>query len=212
LFFAKVDYFKRKFKRRIAVKNKITKKAALKIFSLPLEEALKTGEKFRRAYKGNEVSSCAIVNAKSGACAENCKFCAQSVYNKASSPKYPLVSAKKLSQAASKAIKSGAACFGIVTSGNALSNNEFAELCSFVKGFKNASKLGFSVGTLSEAQLKALKKTGVSRIHHNLETSKKFFPNICTTHTYAQRVKNIRLAQKLVLKYALAGFLALAKV
>jgi biotin synthase len=143
----------------------------------------------------NLISVCAIVNAKSGQCAEDCKFCAQSAHNNTDVSAYPLISSDKLSTAANNAINLGASCFGIVTSGNELTEKEFTQLCLFGKNFENVDKLSLSIGHLTAQKLEMLKAAGFTKIHHNLETSRNFFPNICTTHTYDQRINTIRLAK-----------------
>ncbi|NJB68111.1 biotin synthase [Desulfobaculum xiamenense] len=141
----------------------------------------------------NRVSLCSIINAKSGRCSEDCRFCAQSSHHATQSPHYPFVGAKRILEAAQAMKAAGASRFSVVTSGKGLSDADFDELLDTVRGIR---ALGLaadaSVGILAPERFAALKRAGLSGYHHNLETARSFFPAICTTHDYDEDVQTVR--------------------
>jgi biotin synthase len=156
-------------------------------------ELSRLAHELRLARFGHGVSLCAIVNAKSGGCTEDCAFCAQSVRSEAASASHPLLPASDIARAASAAGARGATRFGIVASGKDVSERDFA---GFAEAVERVAGLGLapdlSPGILDAAQLKTLKKAGLKGYHHNLETSASFFPRICTTHAYDDDVRAVR--------------------
>lgn len=169
-------------------------------FDRPLSDLLREADKVRRAYKKNRVELCSIVNAKSGSCSEDCKFCAQSGRHKAKVDIYPLLSSDEILKAAGSAYANKATCFGIVTSGRAVGQiKEIAAICKAIGRIKKQfgpMKCSVSLGSLESGAMKELKAAGADRFHHNLETSENYFPRICTTHTYKERLKTIEAAKK----------------
>lgn len=148
--------------------------------------------KVRKARFGEKVNFCSIINAKNGACTEDCTFCAQSG-NKGDQ----ILSVEKIVSAHKFHTESGVQRFSMVTSGRKLSGEEFKHICKAATLGKKHSPLCASLGILTLDELKTLKKSGISRYHHNLETSVSFFPSICTTHSWkerAQTVSNAKLA------------------
>lgn len=166
-----------------------------------------------RAKLGNTVDLCAITNAKSGRCPEDCKFCAQSAHHRAKIEEYPLLSPKKLLENAKIAEKAGAHRFSIVTSENHLKPEEFESILDTVRLIKSRTGLEVcaSIGALSPESAGKLKEAGVSRIHHNLESSESFFRCICSTHTYADRIRTIRTAKEAGLEVCSGGILGLGE-
>lgn len=151
----------------------------------------------RRRFCGDVVHLCSIINAKSGACSEDCRFCAQSGRHRTGIERYPLVAPDAMAEAARTAAERGADCFGIVTSGESTARNaeDFEAICGAVSAIAVEGRLGrscVSIGSLSPADVERLKAAGIRRIHHNLETSRRFFPQVCTTHTYDSRVETVR--------------------
>ncbi|MCJ2166049.1 MULTISPECIES: biotin synthase BioB [unclassified Pseudodesulfovibrio] len=166
------------------------------ILELPAErlgELLECAHTIRKTHFGGQVSLCAIVNAKSGTCSENCSFCAQSGFHKTDSPEYPLLPAEEIAAAGAAARKHGVTRFGVVASGKRVGE---ADLLGFARGIKLLADMGLSPdispGILDRPQLVALKKSGLQGYHHNLETSASFFPKMCTTHTYDEDVRAVR--------------------
>jgi biotin synthase len=179
---------------------------------LPL---LAAAEKVRRHFKGNKVKLCGIVNAKSGRCSENCSFCAQSAHHRTDCQVYPLMTEQELVAAAKQAERnSSATCFSFVTSGKTVySDAELATIGSALTAVTKETKLNrcVSLGTLDRGQIDKLKAAGLKRLHHNLESAESYFPMMCTTHTYADRVKTIRLAQEAGLEVCSGGIFGLGE-
>jgi biotin synthase len=176
--------------------RQITGKEALALFNFDEEDLFYAASKIRKKYKGGKVKICSIINAKSGQCAEDCKFCAQSAHHRTDVKVYPLVSNEKIEEISNKALEN-AGCFGIVSSGNNLTDAEIDRLCLLLKNHKKSDHFGASVGYLSDANLKKLKDAGLKKLHHNLETSETFFPKICSTHSYEERKDTIKRAKAL---------------
>lgn len=189
----------------------ITKEEALKLYNLELEDLLFAASKVRKNNKGGKVKICSIINAKSGQCGENCKFCAQSAFSNTNVEVYPLKTPDTIVDCAKNAIDKKAGCFGIVSSGNYLNEEEIDVLCDTFKKNPNVSKISVSIGRLTESVLVKLRRAGVNKIHHNLETSERFFPNICTTHTFAERVETIKKAKALGFKICSGGLFGIGE-
>lgn len=191
---------------------------AAEIISAPDEELfilLAAANNIRRHFHGNKVKLCAIVNAKSGRCSENCSFCAQSAHYKTEVKEYPLIAKEALVDAAKAAEKfMQATCFSIVTSGKSVfTDKEMASISSAVNTIASETRLNrcVSLGTLSRQQIKELKSQGLSRLHHNLETAESFFGQVCTTHAYAERLKTIKLAKEEGLEVCSGGIFGLGE-
>ena len=152
----------------------------------------------REHFKGKEIILCGITNAKSGRCSEDCKFCAQSSHYPTDAPSYPLKTAVEMITEADDAARCGAEFFGIVTSGKRIkAKKEWNEIFKAVKGMnKIGIKACASLGLIDVEKAEELKVAGLFRYHHNLETSRSFFKNICTTHDYEEDVETIKTAKK----------------
>ena len=175
---------------------------------------LAMADKIRQKFNGNAVDFCAIINARSGHCQENCKFCAQSGWYHTGVKEYPLRSPEDLLREAKQAEAYGAERFGIVTSGRGQSDPvQFASIVEAVKRISKETKLSVccSLGLLTEEQLKTLKAAGCQRIHCNLETAKRHFPAICTTHTYEEKEVHIRRIQQAGLEVCSGGIFGLGE-
>ena len=168
--------------------------------SIPLTGLLRITDRLRRKHSGNRIHLCSIVNAKSGSCSEDCSFCAQSAHYATGVKRYPLLGVENLSMAASEAAHTGAGEFSIVTSGAAVgSEKELKVLEQTIRNIRQSSanlQSCASLGRLSTEQLERLKQAGLECFHHNLEASRRFFPRICTTHTYDDRLEMIRTAKR----------------
>jgi biotin synthase len=159
------------------------------------------------------VDICSIVNAKSGACSEDCRFCAQSSHYATDAPVYHLIDVDRMDEAAREAKKNGAGRFCIVTSGRGI--DDAADLRNIARGIERVSAAGLSpcatLGTLTLAQLRYLKDAGLHRYHHNIETSREFFPKICTTHTFDERAGLLRHARSIGLSACSGGILGMGE-
>lgn len=202
---------------RILNGGEITRDEALELSGVADAEVpflLAMADRIRQKYCGNGVDLCAIVNGRSGMCSENCSFCAQSAYHQANIQVYPLMSEAELVAAAKQAEASGALRFAIVTSGRGMERDvEFPQIVSALKKMKEATNLSIccSLGTLSPENAKALKEAGVARYHHNVETSRSYYPDICTTHTYDDRIATVKAAQSAGLEVCSGGILGLGE-
>jgi len=169
--------------------------------------------RIRERYRGSSVDICSIVNAKSGACSEDCRFCAQSSHYSTDSPIYPLIDVDRMEEAARGAKKNGARRFCIVTSGRGIDDN--TDLRNIARGIERVRAAGLSpcatLGTLTLDQLRYLKDAGLHRYHHNIETSREFFPEICTTHTFDDRSGLLRHARSIGLSACSGGILGMGE-
>lgn len=167
----------------------------------------------REHFRGTALDICSIVNAKSGACSEDCVFCAQSAHHNTGTPVYPLISVDQMAKAAENAKKNGAKRFCIVTSGRGIDSAE--DLENIARGIKRVKDIGLSpcatLGTLTRDQLVRLREAGLNRYHHNIETSQEYFPKICTSHTFDERVDLIRSGRSLGLSLCSGGILGMGE-
>ncbi len=157
--------------------------------------------------------TCGIVNAKSGRCAENCAFCAQSAHHRAAVPDYPLLDTDALLRKAEALAEAGAMRFGIVTSGTSLSPADLDSLCGSLERLRRAVPLRLcgSLGMLTPESARRLKEAGLSRFHHNLETAASHFPAICTTHAYADDLATLAAARDAGLELCCGGIFGLGE-
>ena len=167
----------------------------------------------RDHFKGKAISFCGIVNAKSGKCPEDCAFCAQSAHYKTKIQSYPLKRADDIIAAAKQAGAAGAEMFGVVASGKGIkSKKEWAEIFRAVEGIRGLGILPCaSLGIINGEEAKGIKDAGLFRYHHNLETSRSYFPNICTTHEYDEDVATVRTAIDAGLSVCSGGLLGLGE-
>ena len=163
-----------------------------------LEELQEGAALIQKNFCGNHIDLCTIINGKSGRCSENCKYCAQSARHKTGIDEYDFLPIKEILAAALANEAAGVNRFSIVTSGRKLDGENFERAIEAYKILRSRLKnldLCASHGILNREQLKRLRAAGVTSYHHNLETSRRFFPEICTSHTYDERIATIKLAQ-----------------
>src|SRR5512133_3637244 len=169
----------------------------------------------REAVHGREVALCGITNAKSGRCPEDCGFCSQSAhFPDADAPVYPLLSADEIVAQAKAAERAGAREFSIVTSGTRISSErELGVLEEAVRRLRaeTAVEPCASLGLVREPELARLKAAGLMHYHHNLETARSFFDEVCTTHGYDEQLETIRAAKGLGLKLCSGGILGMGE-
>lgn len=191
----------------------ITRQEAMELYSQPLEKLCRTADAIRRRFCSDRFDLCSILNAKSGRCPENCRFCAQSSHNRTQTPEYPLLSTEEIVKQATIDEAQGILRYSIVTSGKRLSDQEVESMCETIRAIREKTGLSVCVsfGLLHEGQYQKLKAAGVSRIHNNLETSRRYFPNICTTHTFDEKIQAIRAAQAAGLSVCSGGIMGLGE-
>ena len=185
----------------------------LKIRGIGIYDLFCSANHIRDYYKGNSISLCAIINAKSGRCSEDCAFCAQSVRYESKIKNYPLIKPEVIVSIAEESWKKGAHKFSIVTSGKSLSKQEINKVCIAIKEIskKNHVHRCASLGILTEEMGLSLKQAGLECYHHNLETAESFFPNICSTHRYEERINTLKIAKRLGLKICCGGIFGIGE-
>ncbi|MFC1808243.1 biotin synthase BioB [Candidatus Omnitrophota bacterium] len=183
------------------------------LLEIPLTELIARANDVRKEYIGDDFELCSIVNAKSGLCSEDCKFCAQSSRHKAKIETYLLISKEEIVTAAKKAKDVGARKFGIVTSGNRLTDKELNTLVEAISEIKERIDITCcgSLGALNKDQLKRLKEAGLERYHHNIETSPNFYPNIVSTHSFNERIDTIKAAKEAGMQVCSGGIIGLGE-
>lgn len=156
---------------------------------------------------------CAIINAKSGRCTENCKWCAQSAHWKTGCETYGWVGSEACVKAAKEAEANGADRIGIVTSGRTLSHEDVDNVCAALNEMRKASRIGLcaSLGLLTEDDLKRLKDAGLQRVHCNLETAPSLFPSLCSTHSTADKLATLRAAKALGFQVCCGGIIGMGE-
>lgn len=200
-------------KNKILNGKQITKEEALTLIDAPLAELTKAADEIRRKMCGNTFDMCTIINGKSGRCSENCKYCAQSAFYKTCVEEYPLLSTDKIVEQAVYNYKQGVLRYSIVCSGKRLSDSEVDRLCESIRAIKKACPISVcvSLGLLDEENFRKLKNAGVDRVHNNLETSRRFFPQVCTTHTYDDKINAINAAKSAGLEVCSGGIMGLGE-
>lgn len=195
--------------------GEITRNEAIELINVPDQDTmmlLAMADRIRQRFNGDEVDICAIVNARSGRCPENCKFCAQSVHHNTGVQEYPLLSAEELVAAAKKAKDAGAVRFSIVTSGRGQSKaDDFENILEALRRIKKevGIEVCTSLGILTLEQALQLKEAGVTRYHANIETAPSHFPDICSTHTYKDKMSTIQAAKDAGIRVCSGGILGL---
>lgn len=180
-----------------------------------LEFLCNAANEIRKHFCGDNFDLCTILNAKSGKCSENCKYCAQSAHFNTKVEVYPLLSKEQVLEEAKLVESQGANRFSLVTSGRGLQgeSEECEKLIDMYMDINKNTNLSVcaSHGIADKFALKKLFDAGVEMYHHNLETSREFYPNICTTHTYDERVETIKNAQEIGLKVCSGGIFGLGE-
>lgn len=179
--------------------RRITRQDDLNMFlTCDLKELCEGADRIREHFIGDKVDLCSIINGRSGRCPEDCKYCAQSAHNHTSCEIYDFLPEEKIVEACKLNESEGVDRFSIVTSGRALSGEEFEKAVHAYETMHAKCRIDLcaSMGFLNAEQLHRLHEAGVTSYHHNIETSKRNFPNICTTHTYEQKLETLKLVKK----------------
>ena len=156
---------------------------------------------------------CSIINARSGHCPENCKWCAQSAHWKTGCETYGWVGTEACVKVAKEAEENGADRIGIVTSGRCLSHDDVENVCAALREMRKATNIGLcaSLGLLSESDLEKLKEAGLQRVHCNIETAPSLFPSLCSTHTMADKLATLRAAKRLGFQICCGGIIGMGE-
>lgn len=202
-----------KFKEKVLDGGMLDKEEIFKIQNEDLRQLMKCADEIRKKMCGNKFNLCTIINGKSGRCSEDCKYCAQSVHFRTYAKEYGLLDSDTVLKSAESNCSQGVHRFSIVTSGRKLTSKEVDEVADIYNSINDecSIELCASHGLLSYEELKKLKEAGVTRYHNNLETSRRYFPNICTTHTYDEKIATIKNAMKAGLKVCSGGIIGMGE-
>ena len=173
---------------------KLSKEELLKMYNMDLEDLLELSSK----YVKDTVEFCSIVNARNGKCSQNCKYCAQSSFYRTDIESYPLIPVEDVIKAAEESRENKADRFAIVTSGKTPDEEDFDKILEMIKALNKVEgiKSCASIGILNEEQAKALADAGLKRFHHNINTAESYYPSVCTTHTWQDRLNTCKLVKK----------------
>ena len=172
----------------------LTKEKLLELYNSDLDTLLKESAK----YVKNGVEFCSLVNARNGKCSQNCKYCAQSSHYNTDIETYPLIKPEEVRKAVLEAKENHVSRFSIVTSGKSPDESDFGGILDLIKevnkeeGIKSCA----SIGILTEEQAKQLAESGLVRFHHNINTSSSYYGEVCTTHSWQDRLNTCRLVKK----------------
>jgi len=205
-----------RLKIRAIEKKDISTEDALVLYKLGMDRPfalIAAAADIREHSKGKKVNLCGIVNAKSGLCSEDCRFCAQSAHYCTEAPEYSFIGKNAIVEKAKQAKADGAHMLGIITSGTRVDNED--EWQEIYQAIKEINALGIhscaSLGMLDEARANKLKQAGLFRYHHNLETAKSNFDNICTTHEYQDDIDSVLAAKKVGLSTCSGGIIGMGE-
>jgi len=205
--------------QRVLDGGRITRDEALWLINLEgsadIFDLLSWANRIREQFKGNKIHLCSIVNAKAGACSENCSFCAQSASYQTDSPRYGFVDPEPVAEAAEEANRNNVTAVGIVAAWKGLNEGPILdEVCARVREMKAGGKTrpDVSLGIIkSQRVADRLKEAGVECYGHNLESSRRFFPQTCSTHTFEDRLQTISHVKKAGLKLCSGGILGMGE-
>jgi len=205
--------------RRVLDGVQLTRDEALWLFQLEntadVFDLLSWANRIREHFKGNKIHLCSIVNAKAGACSENCSFCAQSSFYQTGSPRYGFVDPEPVQEAAEEANKNGVTAVGLVAAWKGLNEGPLLdEVCDRIRELKAGGKTrpDVSLGIIkSQRVADRLKAAGVECYGHNLESSRRFFPRTCTTHSYDDRLETIGYLKQAGIKICSGGIIGMGE-
>ena len=192
----------------------LVREEILPLTEMPLEPLCQAADEIRRHFCKNRFDLCTIINGKCGKCSEDCKYCAQSAhYTTACGESYPLLSTEQIVEQAKHNAAQGVLRYSIVTSGRRLSEAEVEQVCGSIRAVRREAgiEVCVSFGLLGEADFRKLKEAGASRVHCNLESSERYFPQVCTTHTYADKIETLRAAKRAGLEVCSGGIMGLGE-
>ena len=172
----------------------MNKEQLLKLYSMPLDELLS----YSAGFVSDKIEFCSLVNARSGKCSQNCKYCAQSSHYRTDIKEYPLISKEEAVKAAIEAKENGVIRFAVVTSGKSPDEENFDKILELIDEINKIEGLRScaSIGILNEEQAKLLAKHGLKRFHHNINTAESYYKDICTTHNWQDRLNTCKLVKK----------------
>ena len=201
------------YKEMVLKGEKLEKEQAMELLTVDLDELCKAADEIRKAFCDNKFDMCTIINGKSGRCSENCKYCAQAACHKTEVENYPLLSTEEILEDAKKIESQGVRRYSIVTSGKRLNAAEVDQMCECIKKLREETNLHVcgSFGLLDKEAFGKLKEAGLTRVHNNLETSRRYFPDVCTTHTFDDKIAAITAAKEAGLEVCSGGIMGIGE-
>ena len=200
---------------KVFCRDNISREEALSIASLSgqnIFDLFSSANRIREHFRGNTIDLCAIINAKSGSCPEDCSYCAQSAKSTAEIETFQLVDKKRVIEKAKEAKRGGTRRFCIVTSGKKASSADLIKIAEMVSAVRELGLLPCAtLGLLAKKDIQKLRAAGLERYHNNLETSERFFSEICTTHTYQDKIETIREVKSSGLSLCSGGIFGLGE-
>lgn len=199
---------------RILIEAPVTPADVLSVLrTTPSAELWAAAHRVTEHFKPKVFDFCAIVNARSGRCGEDCKWCAQSAHWKTTCEQYGWIGTAACVKAAEEAEQNGVFRLGIVTAGRGQTPAQIDEICAAVRAVAKKTKIGRcgSLGLVDAAGLRKLKAAGLERIHCNLETAPSHFPSLCTTHTTTEKLATLRAAKELGFQICCGGILGMGE-
>jgi biotin synthase len=207
--------FKDKILNRILEQNgEISYQEAVELAKYPNKNLLcAAANSIREKFCGNKLDTCSIVNARSGKCGEDCKWCAQSARHKTGIETYPIKDESEILDCAVQNDIKGVKRFSMVTSGRRVEKKEMEKFCEMYKRIseKTSLKLCASMGLIGREEMLMLKEAGVSRYQCNLETASSFFPKLCTTHTSKEKKTTLRIAKECGMEICSGGIIGMGE-
>ncbi|MCD7825960.1 MAG: biotin synthase BioB [Clostridiaceae bacterium] len=199
--------------KKVLEGGQIQREEALALLETDLEELCEAADRIRQHFCGNAFDLCTIINGKSGKCSEDCKYCAQAGCYQTDVDTYALLPSDKIAEGAKYNAQRGVARYSIVTSGRRISKQELDQVCDSIRDIKETVDISVcgSFGLLEEEDFCKLKKAGVTRIHNNLETSRRYFGEVCTTHTYEDKIAAIQAAKRAGLEVCSGGIMGIGE-
>lgn len=201
------------YEKKVLEGELLTKEDAMDLAKEDLENLCEAANRIRKHFCGDAFDICTIINGKSGKCSENCRYCAQSAFYDTKVETYPLLSKKVVLEQAKYNEERGVLRYSIVTSGKRLNDEEVDKVCEMVKMIREHTSISIcgSFGLLGEEHFRKLKQAGLTRVHNNLETSRENFPNVCTTHTFEDKIEAIEAAKRAGLNVCSGGIMGLGE-
>ena len=200
-------------KKKVLAGGSLTRNEALDLYEVQLSPLCEAANEIRQRFCGEAFDLCTIINGKSGKCSEDCKYCSQSSFYPTAAAEYSLLGTERIVEEAMYNEEKGVTRFSIVTSGKKLSQADLDCVCRSVRAIKEKTGLGIcvSLGLLEKNDFLQLREAGAVRVHNNLETSTHYFPHVCTTHSYEDKIWAIEAAKEAGMEICSGGILGLGE-
>lgn len=193
--------------------EELTKEEVADLWDMPLDELRSAANQIREKFCGKSFDLCTIINAKSGQCTEDCKFCSQSSRYQRDIDTYPFLPADEIVEDGKRQASHGVGRYSLVTAGRKLSRKDVEKAAEAIRRLKEETdlKICISCGLLSEEEFRILREAGAERVHNNLEAGPSYFPSVCTTHTTEDKLKTIAAARRAGMEICSGGIIGMGE-